>query len=136
MKKIVFVFCIISLAAGSAAAQSKAKVCVWVDSEDPSAVMAAQPGGSLLPVAKAAVGNIQRLAVAGLRTDKANNVVDLGPQTGENIELDVVVGQFRRGYVASVSTTIQGVKDGPLHVSSNVIAASTERLLASDIALA
>ena len=85
---------------------------------------------------KTVVAHIQQLAVAGLRTDKANNVVDPCPQTGENLELDVVVGQFRGGYVASVSTTIQRDKDGPLHVSSNVIAASTAKLLASDVVLA
>jgi len=74
------------------------------------------------------------MIVMGLRADKTNNIVDPCPQTGENIELDVIIGQFLGGYVASVSILIQG-KDGPHHVSSNVVAAKTDKLLASDIAL-
>lgn len=35
--------------------------------------------------------------VTGLRADKSNNVVDPCPQAGENIELDVVIGQFLGG---------------------------------------
>ena len=138
MKKILFVLLMVIFTGGGAAAQSKSKgeVCVWVDSEDPGPLMAGQPGGAILPLTKAAVSRIQQLAVDGLRTDKSNTVVNSCPQTGENIELDVVVGQFRGGYVASVSTTIQGGKDGPVHVSSNVIAASTEKLLASDVVFA
>jgi len=98
--------------------------------------MSSQAGGSVLPITKATVGRIQQMATDSLRADKSNIVLDTCPQTGENIELDVVVGKFRAGYVASVSVTIQGGKDGPIHVSSNVIAASTERMLAADIALA
>jgi hypothetical protein len=61
--------------------------------------------------------------------------VDPCPQSGEYIELDVVIGQFLGGYVASLSIVIAGGKDGPIHVSSNVVAARTDKLLASDIAL-
>jgi hypothetical protein len=79
---------------------------------------------------------IQALTTKNLKTDQANVVVSPCPQTGESIELDVVVGKFRGGYIASVSTTIQGGKDGPLHVSSNVIAASTKEMLAHDVVIA
>jgi hypothetical protein len=138
MKKILLVSLTVVLTAGVAIAQSKSNggVCVWVDSEQPGSTMAGQPGGSISPLAEAAVVRIQKLAVEGLRADKSNVVIDPCPQTGENIELDVVVGRFRGGYVASISATIQGGKDGPLHVSSNVIAASTEKMFASDIVLA
>jgi hypothetical protein len=61
--------------------------------------------------------------------------LDPCPQTGDNIELDVVIGQFLGGYVASVSTVIEGGTDGALHVSSNVVAAKTDELLAADVAL-
>jgi hypothetical protein len=98
--------------------------------------MASQPGGAVLPITKAAVSRIQQIATNSLRPDTSNVVLETCPQNGENIELDVVVGQFRGGYVASVSVTIQGGNEGPIHVSSNVIAASTERMLAADIALA
>jgi hypothetical protein len=81
------------------------------------------------------VSLIQQLIISGLRADKTNNIVDPCPQTGENIELDVIIGQFLGGYVASVSIVIAGGKDGPIHVSSNVVAARTDKLLASDIAL-
>jgi hypothetical protein len=60
--------------------------------------------------------------------------VDPCPQTGENIELDVIVGEFLGAYVASVSTLIQK-KDGTHHITSNVIAAKTYKLLVEDIAL-
>jgi len=138
MKDHLFVFFVVILTIGVATAQSKSNggVCVWVESEQPGSVMAGQPGGSISPLTKAAVVRIQQLAVDGLRTDKSNVVINPCPQTGENIELDVVVGLFRGGYVASISATIQGGKDGPLHVSSNIIAASTEKILASDIVLA
>ncbi|MGA3264055.1 MAG: hypothetical protein ABSC47_08430 [Terracidiphilus sp.] len=138
MKKILFVLLVVVLTGSSATAQSKSKggVCVWVDSEGSGSIMASQAGGSVLPITDEAVSRIQQMATNSLRADKSNVVLDTCPQTGENIELDVVVGQFRGGYVASVSFTIQDGKDGPLHVSSNVIAASTERLLAADIALA
>lgn len=76
------------------------------------------------------------MIVNSLRSDKSNHIVDPCPQTGENIELDVVIGQFLGGYVASVSIVIQGGKAGPIHVSSNVVAAKTDKLLASDVALA
>ena len=115
---------------------SKGGVCVWVDSEGSGSIMAAQTGGSVLPITKAAISRIQQMATDGLRTDTSNVVLNPCPQTGENIELDVVVGRFRGGYMASVSTTMQGGKDGPIHVSSNVIAASTEKILASDVVIA
>ena len=138
MKNISFILLMVILTGGGATAQSQSKggVCVWVDSEQPGSIVARQPGGSITPPTEAAVSRIQQLAVDGLRTDKSNTVVNPCPQNGDNIELDVVVGRFRGGYVASVSTTIQGGKDGPLHVSSNVIAASTEKILASDVVIA
>jgi hypothetical protein len=138
MKKAVFVLLAVALTTGVADAQSKPKgaVCVWVDSEQPGSIVASQSGGSVTPITSNAVNRIQQLATDGLRSNKSNVVLNSCPQTGENIEVDVVVGQFRGGYVASVSTTIQGGKEGPLHVSSNVIAASTEKILASDIVLA
>jgi hypothetical protein len=136
MKKFSFVVLVTILTSGIAAAQSKSGVCVWVDGEEPGSVMAEQPGGAVLSPTKAAVSRIQQMAVDGLRADSSNTVVNPCPQTGENIEIDVVVGRFRAGYVASVSVTIQGGKEGPLHVSSNVIAASTEKILASDVVLA
>jgi hypothetical protein len=138
MKKTMFVLLVVVLAGSSATAQSKLKggVCVWVDREGSGSIMASQTGGSVLPITTAAVSSIQQMATESLRADKSNVVLDTCPQTGENIELDVVVGQFRGGYIASVSVTIQGGKVGPLYVSSNVIAASTERILASDVALA
>ena len=120
MKKILFVLLVIVLTGGSATAQSKSKggVCVWADSEGSGSIMASQTGGSVLPITKAAVSRIQQMATNSLRTDTSSVVLDTCPQTGENIEIDVVVGQFRGGYIASVSFTIQGGKDGPLHVSS------------------
>jgi hypothetical protein len=75
------------------------------------------------------------MIVIDLRFDKSNNIVDTCPQTGENIELDVIIGQFLGGYMASVSILIEGGEDGPIHVSSNVVAAKTDKLLASDVAL-
>ena len=137
MKKILFVFSVVILTGSSIVAQSqpKGKVCVWVDSEEPGSVMAGQPGGAISHVSKASVNHIRQMAVAALKTDKSNFVVDPCPQSGENIEIDVVVGLFRGGYVASVSTT-QGGKEGGIHVSSNVIGASTEELLAEDVAIA
>lgn len=134
MKRIVLFMVI--LAASFAQAESKGKVCVWVDSEDPGAVMSAQTGGSVSSVSAKEVATIQTLATEALKTDKSNAVVSPCPQSGANIEVDVVVGKFRGGFVASVSTTIQGGKDGPLHVSSNVIAATTPQTLASDVAIA
>ncbi len=138
MKKIVLVLLMIVLTGNRATAQSKSKggVCVWVDSEGSGSIMASQAGGSVLPIPDETVSHIQQMATNSLRADKSNLVLDTCPQTGENIELDVVVGQFRGGYIASISVTMQGGKEGPIHVSSNVIAASTERMLATDIALA
>ena len=138
MKKILFVLLVAVLTGSSAFAQSKSKggVCVWVDSEGAGSIMASQAGGSVLPITNAAVSRIQQMATNSLRADKSNVVLDICPQNGENIEIDVVVGQFHGSYVASLSFTIQHGKDGPEHVSSNVIAATTERLLASDVALA
>jgi hypothetical protein len=111
-------------------------MCVWVDSESLGAAVEHQAGGSVSSVPVEEVSAIQALASKDLKADQVNVVVSPCPTTGDNIELDVVVGKFRGGYVASVSTTIQGGKDGPLHVSSNVIAASTKQMLAHDIALA
>ena len=138
MKKSLFVFSVVILAGSSIVAQSqpKGKVCVWVDSEEPGSVVAGQAGGAISPVSKASVNHIRQMAVAALKTDKSNFVVDPCPQSGENIEIDVVVGLFRGGYVASVSTTMQGGKEGGIHVSSNVIGANTEELLAEDVAIA
>jgi hypothetical protein len=138
MKKILLPFLMVVLGGGSAFAQSQSKslVCVWVDSEQPGTLIASQPGGAIQPVASTTIKRIQQLAVEGLQTDKSNAVVNPCPQTGKNIELDVVVGRFRGGFVASVSTTVQGEKDGHLHISSNVVAAGTERILASDVVIA
>jgi len=124
---------VLLLAASFTQAESKGKVCVWVDSEVPGAVMEVQTGGSVSSITQKEATAIQTLATEALKVDKSNVVVSPCPQSGENIELDVVVGKFRGGYVASVSTVIQGGKDGPLHVSSNVIAASAQRTLASDV---
>jgi hypothetical protein len=95
-----------------------------------------QAGGSVSAVTTQDVSLIQALATKDLKADKTNVVISPCPQTGENIELDVVVGKFRGYYVASVSATIQGGKKGALHVSSNVIAASSKEVLARDVALA
>jgi hypothetical protein len=111
-------------------------ICVWVDSESPGSAMEHQTGGSVSSVTVEEVAAIQVLANKDLKTDKANVVVSPCPQTSENIELDVVVGKFRGGYIASVSTTIQGGKDGALHVSSNVIGASTKDMLEHDVVIA
>jgi hypothetical protein len=125
-----------SAASGVVSAQSKSgKVCVWADSEDPGIVMPKQPGGSVNSISGSEVQYIQQMIVAQLKEDKSNNIVNPCPQTGKNIELDVVIGQFLGRYVASVSTVIQGEEAGPLHVSSNVVAARTDELLASDVAL-
>ncbi|MGH9685232.1 MAG: hypothetical protein ACRD4S_16670 [Candidatus Acidiferrales bacterium] len=133
---IMFVVLMLASAPAVARAQSKSgKICVWADSEDPGVLMPTQPGGSVNSISGSEVSFIQEMIVKGLRADKTNNIVDPCPQAGENIELDVVIGQFLGGYVASVSIIIQGGKDGPLHVSSNVVAAKTDQLLASDIAL-
>jgi len=134
--KIMFVALLLASGVPSIVrAQSKSgKICVWADSEDPGILMPTQPGGSVNSISGSEVSFIQQMIVMGLRADKTNNIVDPCPQTGENIELDVIIGQFLGGYVASVSILIQG-KDGPHHVSSNVVAAKTDKLLASDIAL-
>jgi hypothetical protein len=135
--KTMFVVLALAVVPNAARAQSKAgKICVWADSEDPGVLMPTQPGGSVNSISGSEVSLIQQLIISGLRADKTNNIVDPCPQTGENIELDVIVGQFLGGYVASVSIVIAGGKDGPIHVSSNVVAARTDKLLASDIALA
>jgi hypothetical protein len=131
--KIMFVVLMLGVP-GIARAQSKsAKVCVWADSEDPGILMPSQPGGSVNSISGSEVQFIRLLIVKDLRTDKSNSVLEPCPQTGGNIELDVVVGQFLGAYVASVSIVIAGGKDGPIHVSSNVVAAKTDELLASDI---
>jgi hypothetical protein len=134
--KTMFVVLALAVVPNVARAQSKAgKICVWADSEDPGVLMPTQPGGSVNSISGSEVSLIQRLIISGLRADKTNNIVDPCPQTGENIEPDVIIGQFLGGYVASVSIVIAGGKDGPIHVSSNVVAARTDKLLASDIAL-
>jgi hypothetical protein len=136
VSKLLFVIVLASLLPGIAHAQSKAgKVCVWADSEDPGVLMPTQPGGSVNAISMSEVHFIQQMIVEGLKADKNNNIVDPCPQTGENIELDVVIGQFNGGYVASVSTIIEGGKEGGLHVSSSVVAAKTDKLLASDVNL-
>jgi hypothetical protein len=137
LKMMFAVLVMASVVPSIANAQSKpGKICVWADSEDPGVLMPTQPGGSVNSISGSEVSLIQQLIVAGLRADKTNNIVDPCPQTGENIELDVVIGQFLGGYVASVSIVIQGGKDGPLHVSSNVLAAKTAKLLAADVVMA
>jgi len=118
-----------------AQAQSTGKVCVWTDSEDPGVVTTAQPGGAINVIAPSEASLIQQMIVQALRADKSNNVVDPCPQTGENIEIDVVIGQFGGGYVASVSTIIESDEHHE-HVSSNVVAAKTDKLLAADVAYA
>lgn len=134
--ELLFAAVLVSLVPTIAGAQSKpGKVCVWADSEDPGILMPTQPGGSVNSISGSEVSYIQQMIVTGLRADKTNNIVDPCPQTGENLEVDVVIGQFLGGYVASVSIVIQGGKEGPLHVSSNVVAAKTDKLLASDVAL-
>jgi hypothetical protein len=137
LKMMFVVLMLASVVPSIARAQSKSgKICVWADSEDPGVLMPTQPGGSVNSISGSEVSLIQQLIVAGLRADKTNNIVDPCPQTGENIELDVVIGHFLGGYVASVSIVITGGKDGPIHVSSNVVAARTDKLLASDVVLA
>lgn len=135
--KIVFaVLVLASVIPSVTRAQSRSgKVCVWADSEDLGILIPMQPGGSVDSISGSEVHFIQQMVVAGLRADKTNNIVDPCPQSGENIELDVVIGKFLGAYVASLSIVIQGGKDGPIHVSSNVVAAKTDKLLASDIAL-
>lgn len=136
LKTMLVMLMLASLVPSIVRAQSKSgKICVWADSEDPGVLMPTQPGGSVNSISGSEVSFIQQMIVTGLRADKTNNIVDPCPQTGENIELDVVIGQFLGGYVASVSIVMQGGKDGPLHVSSNVVAARTDKLLASDVAL-
>lgn len=135
LKTVFVALMLMGLLPSFARAQSKmGKLCVWADSEDLGVLIPTQPGGSVNSIAGSEVQLIRQLIIKGLRADKTNNIVDPCPQTGENIELDVVVGQFLGAYVASVSVVIQR-KDGPMHVSSNVVAARTDELLASDIAL-
>ncbi len=135
-KMMFVVFLVAGLVPGIARAQSKAgKLCVWADSEDLGVLIPTQSGGSVNSIAGSEVQLIRLMIVKGLRADKTNNIVDPCPKTGENIELDVIIGQFLGAYVASVSVVIQGGKDGPIHVASNVVAAKTDELLASDITL-
>ena len=133
---IAIMFLLAVFTASSIPAQTKTGVCVWVDSESPGLIMAKQAGGSVQPIAKASVSRIQQMATNYLRTDAANLVLDSCPQTGKNIELDVVVGQFHGIYVASISTTIQHEQGDPSHISSNVVAANSEKILAADISMA
>lgn len=128
---------LVSMVPSVACAQSKSgKMCVWADSEDLGVLIPTQLGGSVNSISRSEVSLIQTLIVTGLRADKTNNIVDPCPQTGENIELDVVIGQFLGGYVASVSIVIEGGKVGPIHVSSNIVGARTDKLLASDVVFA
>lgn len=136
LKPIAIMLLLVIFTVGSISAQTKVKVCVWVDSESPGSVMAKQSGGSVKPITKVAVSRIQQMAANRLRIDASNTVLDPCPQTGENVELDVVVGQFHGFYVASISTTIQREQGAPSHVSSNVIAANSEKDVAEDIAMA
>ena len=130
--QMMFLLLTLGVISSSARAQSKSgKICVWADSEDPGIVMPTQPGGSVNSISGSEASFIQQMIVAGLKADKTNNVVDPCPRTGENIEIDVVIGQFLGGYVASASIEIEGGKAGPIHVSSNVVAAKTDKLLAS-----
>ena len=120
---------------GIAHAQSKAtKICVWADSEDLGVLIPTQAGGSVNSISGSEVSFIQQMNVSRLGEDKSNNVMDPCPQAGENIELDVIVGEFLGAYVASVSTLIQK-KDGTHHITSSVIAAKTDKLVVADIAL-
>ena len=126
--RVLAVVPLILLVIGVAHSQQKPIVCVWVDGESTMKLH----GDSVVAPARSSINNIQKLAVLSLKKIDSIEVVDPCPQAGENIELDVVVGQFRGGYVASVSLVIEHQK-GNSHVSSNVIAASSEKLLALDI---
>ena len=132
--KIMFVVLMFAIPSIACAQSKSSKICVWADSEDPGVLMPTQPGGSVNSISGSEVQFIRLLIVKDLRTDKSNNVLEPCPQTGENIELDVVVGQFLGAYVASFSIIITGGKVGPIHVSSNVVGAKTDELLAQDIA--
>ena len=122
MRKLRFMSIILMLIVPSiVCAQSKpSKICVWADSEDPGVLMPKQPGGSVNSISGYEVHFIQQLIIDGLRADKTNNIVDPCPQTGENIEIDVVIGQFLGAYVASVSVVIAGGKDG--HIRTGELA--------------
>jgi len=135
--KLKIIFVVLMFAAPSIArAQAKSgTICVWADSEDLGVLIPTQPGGSVNSIAGSEVQLIRLMIVKALRADKTNNIADPCPKTGENIELDVIIGQFLGAYVASVSVVIQGGNDGPIHVTSNVVVAKTDELLASDIAL-
>lgn len=126
--RVLAVVTLILFVSGVAHTQQKPIVCVWVDGESTMKLH----GDSVVAPAKSAINHIQQLAVAGLKKIDSIEVADPCPQTGENIEVDVVVGQFRGGYVASVSLVIEHQK-GNSHVSSNVMAANSEKLLALDI---
>ena len=126
--KLFAVVVLILFASGLAYTQQKPKVCVWVDGESTMKLH----GDSIVAPAKSATTKIQQLAAARLRKVDSIEVVDPCPQKGENIEVDVVVGQYRGGYVASVSLVIEHQQGNSL-VSSNVIAANSEELLALDI---
>jgi hypothetical protein len=137
MNKMLFAILLATIPSivSAQSSQSKpGKICVWADSEDPGVLLPTQPGGSINAIAPSEVNLIRLLTVEELRKDKSNNVIDPCPQTGENIEIDVVVGQFLGARVASVSFVIQGKE--PLHVSSNVVAAMTDELLAKDVVVA
>lgn len=111
--KIMFVVLMFAIPSLACAQSKTGKVCVWADSEDLGILMPGQPGGSVNSISGSEVQFIRLLIVKDLRTDKSNNVIEPCPQNGENIELDVVVGQFLGAYVASVSIVIAGGKDGP-----------------------
>src|ERR1017187_3464599 len=99
--KLKMMIAVLILATGgpsTARAQSKSgTICVWADSEDPGVLMPTQAGGSVNSISGSEVSLIQQLIISGLRADKTNNIVDPCPQTGVNIELDVVIGQFLGG---------------------------------------
>ena len=134
--KLKIMFLVLMFAVpGIARAQAKSgKICVWADSEDPGVLMPTQPGGSVNSISGSEVQFIRLLIVKDLRTDKSNNVLEPCPQTGENIQLDVVSRSVSRCVCGERLIVITGRKDGPIHVSSNVVAAKTDELLAQDIA--
>ena len=136
---------VVILAVSFAQAESKGKVCIWVDSEVPGAIVGAQTGGSVSSVTAKEVAAIQTSATEALKTDKSNVVVSPCPQSGENIELDVVVGKFRGGYLQSVIELVhadifadfldmaeyllqQGYKDPAAVVTGSVVEAHLRKL--------
>ena len=99
MKKLFMMLILASVPSIARAQLKSSKICVWAESEDPGVLMPTQVGGSVNSISESEVSFIQQMIVTGLRADKTNNIVDPCPQTGENIELDVIIGQFLGGYV-------------------------------------